>query len=443
MSSRTQKTRAPNLVGTRNPAVGAWVMRPAFWAMSCYRTIRIMKIILISEDDDLRKLCSDVLSEFSGLPWHLATATVADCSPDADLYIWDDHGRIVPPPQLDRAWSRHLFLVDREDIPKCCNGHGLSPAAVLLKPVTRACLSSFLGLAAAAAQERISATKSLRADRDDILQCLIQTNLHIQQYDQDRTNFLTRAVHDFRAPLMAANGYCGLLVSEALGTVTDQQKEVLRRMQHSIKRLSRMASAMFELSVGRHVKRQPELRRADIRECIEQAMHEIAPLADGKHISIAVDVAPDPPLLLMEPGQIEQVLINILENACKFTPKGGEIEIRGYPFFWERRAHSAPKPVLERRFHRSHEPNAYRVDISDSGPRIPREHLAKIFEEYTSYGGGPDRSGGGLGLAICKMILATHEGRVWAENSESGPRFSFVLPLRGMQSDSVPVWQAN
>jgi signal transduction histidine kinase len=77
-----------------------------------------------------------------------------------------------------------------------------------------------------------------------------------------------------------------------------------------------------------------------------------------------------------------------------------------------------------------HEPNAYRVDIRDSGARIPREHLTAIFEEDTSCIGGSDRSGGGLGLAICKMILHAHQGRVWAENSDSGPRFSFVLPLR-------------
>jgi hypothetical protein len=54
---------------------------------------------------------------------------------------------------------------------------------------------------------------------------------------------------------------------------------------------------------------------------------------------------------------------------------------------------------------------------------------ANIFEEYTSYAGGQDRSGGGLGLAICKMIATLHGGRVWAENTETGPMFSFVLPV--------------
>ena len=56
-------------------------------------------------------------------------------------------------------------------------------------------------------------------------------------------------------------------------------------------------------------------------------------------------------------------------------------------------------------------PNAYRIDIRDSGHAIPAEHLDHIFEEYTSYAGGRDRSGGGLGLAICRMIVTQHDGR--------------------------------
>ncbi len=227
--------------------------------------------------------------------------------------------------------------------------------------------------------------------------CLIQANLKLQEYDQDRTNFLARAVHDFRAPLTAASGYCGLLLGEALGEMQEAQKDVLRRMQHSVKRLSRMASAMFELSVGRQVKRQPELRKGEIGACLEQALHEINPFAEAKRISISVDLEPPAGTLYIEASQIEQLLINLLDNACKFTPRAGEIEIRGYPYFWERRSPRSLRSIAgDRRVRDCGLPNSYRIDISDSGPRIPVEHLEHIFEEYTSYGGGRDRSGGGL-----------------------------------------------
>jgi two-component system clock-associated histidine kinase SasA len=199
-----------------------------------------------------------------------------------------------------------------------------------------------------------------------------------------------------------------------------------------------MAAAMFQLSVGRHVKRRPELRTADIRECLEQALHEIAPFADDKGIVIRTDVIPSEMPLYFEAGQIEQVLINILDNACKFTPKAGEIEIRAYPFFSERRvSRSAVPPAAERRGRVCTQPNTYRVDIRDSGSPIPAEHLQRIFEEYTSYAGSRDRSGGGLGLAITRMIITQHEGRVWAENTESGPMFSFVFPLYSREPAAV------
>jgi len=68
--------------------------------------------------------------------------------------------------------------------------------------------------------------------------------------------------------------------------------------------------------------------------------------------------------------------------------------------------------------------------MANSGAPIPQEHLSRIFEEYTSYAGGRDRSGGGLGLAICRMIIAEHEGKIWAQNTSAGPMISFVIPLR-------------
>ena len=209
-------------------------------------------------------------------------------------------------------------------------------------------------------------------------------------------------------------------------------------MQHSAKRLSRMASAMFELSVGRHVKRRPELQRGDIRECLEQALHEIAPFADDKAIAITTDVVPCDRPLYFEAGQIEQVFINILDNACKFAPRAGTIELRGYPYFWERRATQSSLPAAaERRGPVVSDPNSYRIDIRDSGSAIPPEHIEHIFEEYTSYQ-GRDRSGGGLGLAISRMIITQHDGRVWAQNTKLGPMFSVVLPVgRPRVADTV------
>jgi signal transduction histidine kinase len=388
-----------------------------------------MKVKLVSEDHDLYKLCRESLFEIPGHNWDVSAIGSQEYDDGSELWLWDYHPAMALPEFTTHSPSKHLFLVHRKDLAGF-RSRASADAHILLKPATRATLAAFLGLAVSARDDRTSMANSLRADRDEILQCLIQTNLKLQEYDQDRTTFLARAIHDFRAPLTAISGYCGLLLGEPLGPLTESQREVLRRMQHSTKRLSRMAAAMFQLSVGRHVKRRLDLQRGDIRECLEQALHEIAPFADDKAIAITTDLGTCDHPLYFEAGQIEQVLINVLDNACKFTPRAGAIEIHGYPYFWDRRTtKSSLPPAAERRRHTVPEPNTYRMDIRDSGNAIPAEHIDHIFEEYTSYAGGRDRSGGGLGLAISRMIITQHDGRVWAENTEFGPMFSIVLPV--------------
>jgi signal transduction histidine kinase len=396
----------------------------------------MIHIQLISADSELYRLCREILAEFPAPDWTLVQSAECQAGSSNDLHIWDYHPEMAFPDGIIPCPSRHLFLVHRPHMDGFRKIAGAADASIILQPVSRAALASYLALAVTAKKERVQTENWLRADRDEMLQCLIQANLRLQEYDQERTNFLSRALHDFRAPLTALTGYCSLMLSEPLGALSEDQKEVIRRMQHSAKRLSRMANAMFEMSVGRQVKRTPDLQAADIRACIEQATHEIMPLAERRQISISLDLATDVPPLYFEPGQIEQVLINILDNACKFTHRQGEIEIRGYPYFWERREPRGKAAFsTDRRNGPSREPNSYRIDIRDSGSPIPKEQLKGMFEEYTSYSGSRDRSGAGLGLAICAMIMRQHNGQIWAENTDRGPLFAFVLPSKWEEAE--------
>jgi signal transduction histidine kinase len=387
-----------------------------------------MKVHLASRDTDLYKLCREILAGFLDQEWDLCMSGAED--PEADLSIWDYSADLEIPQEASWASSRHLFLVHRNDMAAFRQAVNFAEATILLKPVTKGALAAFLHQAISAHERRGSTANGLRADRDELLQRLIEANLKLQEYDQDRTNFLARGIHDFRAPLTAISGYCGLLLSEVLGSLSAEQKEVLRRMQNSTKRLSRMSSAMFQLSAGQCVKRRAEFRKQDLQECLDQALHEIGMIAEAKNISVSAEMEPESRFLHCEEGQIEQLLINLLDNACKFSPKNGAIEMRGYAYFWERRALSSlPAPENERRRRVNREPNAFRIDVRNSGAPIPQDHLRSIFEEYTSYAGRHDRSGGGLGLAICRMIATQHEGIIWAENTESGPMFAVLLPF--------------
>jgi signal transduction histidine kinase len=388
-----------------------------------------MELRLISSDRDLHKLCREILFEIFGQDSSVAVVKPEEHIPGSALSLWDFHRDVPLPNHIAATASRQLFLIHRNDLAAFYQKPGAKSAPVLLKPVTRATLSAFLSFAAAVDGHDSAFPRALRADRDDILQCLIQTNLRLQEYDQYRTNFLARAMHDFRSPLTALCGYCDFLLAEPLGPLNEQQKEVLRRMLHSTKRLSRMATAMFQLSVGRQLKPRLDRRKGDLRDCVEQALHEIGPFAEEKRIGIAVDLVASGESLYFEAKQVEQLLINLLDNACKFTPKAGTIEIRGYPYFWERRRQPAITIPKERRHASVREPNAYRVDIHDSGGPIPQDRLELIFEEYVSYGDSSERISAGLGLAICRSVVTNHDGAIWAENDSSGPTFSFVLPF--------------
>jgi signal transduction histidine kinase len=189
-----------------------------------------MKIVVASRDNHLYRLCRVILSEFPGRDWQLTMATPRNYPLDAELYIWDGQANLELPRSLEPNFSRHLFPLNRSDVAKFQENSDGVEMNILLKPVTRATLSAFLSLTTLAHQDRIMTPHSLHADRDEILQCLIQANMKLQECNQDRTNFLTRAVHDFRTPLTAVIGYCGLLLSEVLGLLSEDQKEVLRRM---------------------------------------------------------------------------------------------------------------------------------------------------------------------------------------------------------------------
>jgi len=159
-----------------------------------------MKVILISHDSDLLGTCREILTKFEDLDWRLTTSEPGTTPAAADLYIWDGAAAIDRNLEIERPFSRHLFLLHQREVAEFQENLGAAGAPILLKPVTRACLAAFMEFAASAFQDRTATVHSLRSDRDEMLQCLIQTNLQLQQYEQDRTNFLTRAVHDFRAP---------------------------------------------------------------------------------------------------------------------------------------------------------------------------------------------------------------------------------------------------
>lgn len=377
-----------------------------------------MSVVLVSEDPELYEVCRATLRQLSidGPVLELPGSKHAK----ADLTIWDiSPGATIPQREGDGNGLSDLFVVSKVslgEVQKLVPGGG---GGFLLKPVKRPVLAAFVSAALSrwsGSGEKAGSTHSLRADRDELLQILLEANLRLQECDQDRTNFLARALHDFRTPLTALQGYCGMLIRQSAGPLNPGQVELLERMQHSIARLSKMSGSMFELTSRHNTDRRPNLVRSNIDDCVQNAADQILPTAQDKGISVTVDLDPPDTYLYMDPGAIEQVLLNLLENACKFTRRNGSIEIVGRLASWDRPGHE-PNPV-------------YKIEVRDNGMGILPEHLDSVFEEYTSYAGARDRSGGGLGLAICRMLIREHQGAIWAQSDRQGTKISFVLPLQ-------------
>jgi signal transduction histidine kinase len=151
-------------------------------------------------------------------------------------------------------------------------------------------------------------------------------------------------------------------------------------------------------------------------------------MAEAREIEIHLDVVQPSQALHFDFGLIREVLVCLLSNACWFTAYRGTVEVRGYPvLFRELGGRVVGSGVTE--------PSdgwgsgyGYRIDIRDFAPAIPQGCLSSVFELSADYGGGFDRSEGGLGLAMCKMILEAHKGEIRVESSESGTVFSVILP---------------
>jgi signal transduction histidine kinase len=389
-----------------------------------------MRIAVVSSNQALVDACRVNFGQLCSAEDDIEHCVSSEAPRGCDIYIWDSETiHSLPSAMKSADPSIKIIIVKKSSLSSLRSALPHNDFAFLQSPVSPLSLRVVLESAIARLPLRQSDDESslrVSVDRDQILQELLETNLRLQEYDQRRTNFLTRAVHDLRVPLMAVQGYSGLLHAGQLGPVNAEQMRILERMQRSLARLSSLVEALMELGSGVQAATKLKRENSSIEGCIQHAMHELLPFVEKKQITLNLEVDPPSGTLLFDSGQLEQVLVNLLDNGCKFTPKRGSITIRARSIAAE-----------EARYVGLTEPtDGYRIDISDSGPGIDSERMDQIFDEHTSYGDSMDRSGAGLGLAICRMIVQAHNGRIWAASGNAGATFSLVLPMVSQQSSS-------
>lgn len=405
-----------------------------------------MKARLISRNRSLHDLCRRVLLEFRNRDWDFGLVATAEEARGAEVIVWDVVPELMLPEESDFERGRaNIFLVERKEAVSFFETLPLPATNILLKPVNQKLLHDAVAhvLAAYEAhQDRASLERldQLPLERDDILQGLRNSNLRLQEFAQDKMRSIDRIVQESRSPLTAVCGYCSLLLDRESGPLNNEQAKILERMQRAASRLSRLTAAMFEITGGREARGQLIPKACDIEACIDQAIHEITPVAHARSITLRVTTVQPTEQILFEPQHIELALINLLDSICRFTPKRSHIEIESGPVFWDRRSQNMTEQVRHdnRRAGYSREPNAYRIELRDSIPRIQANDLEQILEELTPSSAPTDESRG-LVWSLCGQIIQSYEGHVIAESSDNVAKFVFMLPYTSRKLLPQPV----
>jgi len=218
--------------------------------------------------------------------------------------------------------------------------------------------------------------------------------------------------HDLKAPLAAAESYNRLLLDGFVGELTEEQRNIVGRSSKRLSDLLNLIGNIIDFSrVDFGDFRTEEVLMAEV---IEDCVDTMRPLAEEKGLQLNVELPPRLPTVLGTAGRLKQVVTNLLSNAIKFTSSGG-----------------VTVTAKEGK-------GCVQVDVIDTGSGISPEELPKVFDGFYA-GLQMEKRGAGLGLSICKSIIASHGGRIWATSpcpdSGKGSRFTFIIPIESRQTE--------
>jgi two-component system sensor histidine kinase KdpD len=217
-----------------------------------------------------------------------------------------------------------------------------------------------------------------------------------------RSSLLSSVSHDFRTPLTAIVGSASALLEKEELTKNPKTRELLENIQMEGERLSRLVQNLLQTTRFESGTVRLEKEKYPLEEVVGSVLERLEKQFQSR--SVKVKIPENLPLVPVDATLIEQVLMNLLENAVRHAPRGSGLEISAEA-----------------------EGNSVVVAVSDRGPGLKPDELERVFDKFYH---GPSSPGAGLGLAICRAIVNAHGGRIWADNRKGGGAvFRFILPL--------------
>jgi signal transduction histidine kinase len=259
---------------------------------------------------------------------------------------------------------------------------------------------------AAIALDRLAVIEQLRQSNS----VLASANRRLQELDTLKSQFLSVATHELRTPISIILGYNSMIEESALERLTAEERGLLRESLSACKRLLRLVNSMLDLSQIQSGKIRLQMSVADLGQSLRAVVKLFEAEAHRRKLRMELEIDNSIPQIEMDTERIEQVFVNLVSNALKYTDSDGLISISG--------------GVVEN--------GRVAIRVSDTGIGIAPEYQSMIFDEFARVrNGSAGRPGSGLGLAIVRRIVEAHGGNI-AVNSKPGQGSTFTvrLPIR-------------
>jgi two-component system sensor histidine kinase GlrK len=243
----------------------------------------------------------------------------------------------------------------------------------------------------------------------------------LEHLDRLKADFTAHVSHELRTPLTAIREGTALLLEGIPGPLTKNQSEILEVVRNHSQRLFQSISSILDLSKMEAEMMDYEFTLCDLRTLINKSIESVDLIARKRDIKLQAKIMGPISMFMADERRIQQVLDNLLSNALRFSPVGGEIRVEALTVQSDQR-----------------QDHAVEIRVSDDGPGIPAAEVQNVFKHFyqSKNQKAKGQHGTGLGLAIARHIVEAHKGRIWAESETGcGATFHVLLPIR-MDVDS-------
>ena len=234
-------------------------------------------------------------------------------------------------------------------------------------------------------------------------------NERLRELDELKSAFVSTVSHELRTPMTSIKGYVDNILDGLTGALTEKQSYYLSRVKHNVERLTRMINDLLDLSRIEAGRVELHLGAVCTRDLITDVAEGFQRIAQEKGIILRTEFSGELAPVWGDRDKLHQVLTNLIQNAIKFSPKGGEVRVESH----------------------MREGGAVQISVVDTGGGIPPHELDRVFDRFYRGESVPTEDrGSGLGLPIAKSLVELHGGRIWAESTiGQGSRFFFTVPL--------------